>query len=190
MHRQFRISSFLRIWCLKNHYSTKRAIIYTDGSYIKGQGKGEGKGGIGIHFANGIHADISENYSTWIDPVKFPPTSIRCELLAIYRTFSICLGKGIDAEIHTDSLSSIDSIVRYGPMWNENGWFRLDGTPVKNIDLIMPLYLVHSRMNNQFIFKHVKAHQIENGLKGETITQHMIGNSIADSLAKMGAKRE
>ena len=178
MHRQFRISSF------KRYHSTKRAIIYTDGSYIKGQG--EGKGGIGIHFANGIHADISENYSTWIDPVKFPPTSIRCELLAIYRTFSICLGKGINAEIHTDSLSSIDSIVRYGL---KNGWYRLDGTPVKNIDLIMPLYLVHSRMNNQFIFKHVKAHQIENGLKGETITQHMIGNSIADSLAKMGGKK-
>ena len=179
MHRQFRISSFTRF------YSTKRAIIYTDGSYIKGQGKGKGegkgKGGIGIHFANGIHADISENYSTWIDHVKFPPTSIRCELLAIYRTFSICLGKGIDAEIHTDSLSSIDSIVRYGL---KNGWFRLDGTPVKNIDLIMPLYLVHSRMNNQFIFKHVKAHQNPNA------SSHAFGNSIANSLAKMGARRE
>ena len=177
MHRQFRISSFTRF------YSTKRAIIYTDGSYIKGQGKGEGKGngGIGIHFANGIHADISENYSTWIDPVKFPPTSIRCELLAIYRAFSICLGKGINAEIHTDSLSSIDSIVRYGL---KNEWFRLDGTPVKNIDLIIPLYLVHSKTDNQFVFKHVKSHQNLN------TSSHAFGNSIADSLAKMGARRE
>jgi ribonuclease HI len=168
MHRQFRISS------LKRYHSTKRAIIYTDGSYINGQG------GIGIHFTNAMHADISENYSMWIDPVKFPPTSNRCELLAIYRTFSICLGKGINAEIHTDSEYAINSITRHSHVWNENGWFRLDGTPVKNIDLIMPLYLVHSRMDNQFVFKHVKSHQNLNESS----------HTIANSLAKMGGQRE
>ena len=178
MHRQFRISSF------KRYHSTKRAIIYTDGSYIKGQGEGKGKGGIGIYFTNAMHANISENYSMWIDPEKFPPTNNRCELLAIYRTFSICLGKGINAEIHTDSEYAINSITRHAHVWNENGWYRLDGTPIKNIDLIIPLYLVHSKTDNQFVFKHVKSHQNLNE------SSHTFGNSIANSLAKMGGQRE
>jgi ribonuclease HI len=172
------ISSFLRISCLK-YYSTKRTCVYTDGSYIQGKG-GKGQGGIGIFFANDAHTGISENYSMWIDPVKFPPTSNRCELLAIYRAFSICVENDICAEIHTDSEYAIKSVVNYAPLWNKNGWYKMDGKPVKNIDLILPLYLIYVKTGNQFIFKHVKAHQNPN------VSIHAFGNNIADQYAKMG----
>ncbi len=177
-YKYFRTSSFLRIAYLKN-YSTIRTNVYTDGSYKKGQ-DGKRQGGIGIFFANDVHTGISENYSMWIDPVKFPPTSNRCELLAIYRAFSICVEKDICAEIHTDSEYAIKSVVNYAPLWNENGWYKLDGKPVKNIDLILPLYLIYVKTGDQFVFKHVKAHQNPN------VSIHAFGNNIADQYAKMG----
>lgn len=176
-HKYFRISSFLRISHLK-YYSTKRTCVYTDGSYMQGQGQRQG--GIGIFFANDAHTGISENYSMWIDPVKFPPTSNRCELLAIYRAFSICVENDICAEIHTDSEYAIKSVVNYAPLWNKNGWYKMDGKPVKNIDLILPLYLIYVKTGDQFIFKHVKAHQNPN------VSIHAFGNNIADQYAKMG----
>lgn len=179
MNRQFR--NLFAIYSVRTFVSTSnRALVYTDGSFIKTK-TGPGSGGIGVHFADKHYPDISENYSLWFDPYKFPPTSNRCELLAIYRTISVCLAHNIPAEIHTDSEYAINSIVYYGPRWNANGWYKLDGKPVKNIDLILPMYLVCSRMDNNFVFKHVQAHQ-------KNKNQHTIGNTIADALAKQGAK--
>jgi len=179
-------------WCLIRKFSeTRRPLIYTDGSYIHNK-NGIGNGGIGIHFAGKEYQDISENYSLWFDPLKNPPTSNRCELLAVYRTFSICLAHKMTAEIHTDSEYVINSIVYYAPRWNANGWYRLDGTPVKNIDLILPLYLVYSRLDGNFVFKHVKAHEIDKvrNTNCPNVDKHKIGNLIADKLAKQGAKKQ
>lgn len=167
-------------------FTHNHVTIYTDGSYMHKFNSG----GIGIHFPRNISpsfsGDISENYSLWCDTIKYPPTSNRCELLAIYRAFAICLAHSNSATIYTDSEYAINSIARYSNVWNQNGWKKIDGTPVKNLDLIIPMYIIYSRDGDRaFELKHVKAHQY----LSEKENIHSVGNAIADTLARRGASR-
>ena len=146
-------------------------LVFTDGSCIN-NGKLNAKAGIGIYFPNKEHDDISEPFN--INPI----TNQRAELNAIYQALKLIVNnlRFQKITIYTDSLYSIKCLTLWIKNWNKNNWITSNKKPVKNIDIIRPIYNLMKEHENKIIFIHVKSHT--NGVNFESK-----GNSIADELA-------
>lgn len=155
--------------------STVKIIeIYTDGSCYN-NGTPLAKGGYAVYFPGAEHPNICKtNTQTYI-------TSPRCEILAVQSALSIYDTKmrGKTCNIYTDSMYIIDSLYRYSPVWRKNGWKKIDGTPVKNQDLMKPLCELFEANKDYVSIKHVKAHSMK-------YDRHSLNNGVADLLAKNG----
>lgn len=152
--------------------------IYTDGSCID-NGKIYAKGGIGVFFPNNEFQNVSKSYdiNRWI----FPPTSQRCELVAIYEALKIHSDhfSNMRCRIYTDSDYAIRCLISYGEIWRYNGWKKTNGQYVKNIDLLKPLLNIYQQNSENIRLIFVKAHT-------NARTSQALNNNIADALAKRG----
>lgn len=149
-------------------------IIFTDGS-CSNNGKKNAKGGIGIYYPNKEFIDVSEPF------ILTPITNQRAELFAIYEALkNITIhNETRDVFIYSDSLYSINSLTLWITDWIKNNWINSKKKPIKNLDIIIPIYKIIKECKNKIYFKHVKAHT--NNKDFESIC-----NSIADRLAYDG----
>lgn len=150
----------------------KNLIIFTDGA-CKGNGKSYARAGIGIHFPNKQLCDISEKFTL------FPITNQRAELWAVHRAIVSCIDAKIITKydtiiIYSDSKYTIQSLTTWTKQWKKNNWKTSSGSPVKNTDIIIPLYDLVKHYKIKFV--HVSAHTD----KQDPISN---GNRIADTLA-------
>lgn len=157
--------------------------IYTDGSCIKGLREGlhrHVRGGIGIYFPNNEHSNISMAYP---QSLALPPTSQRCELLAV--SYALVIHhvwlNSKPTTVFTDSENTINSLTNYCYTWARNGWKKTNGEPVKNSDLLIPLHTLCMKSPN-VKFQFVRAHT---GL----LDEHSLNNNIADAFARKGLMR-
>jgi len=83
--------------------------------------------------------------------------------------------------IYSDSMILIRSMTEWLPVWQKNNWQKVDGTPVKNIDLLERL--IHAKATRQIIWTHVKAHTKKKDWKSKW-------NAKADQLARQTAIKQ
>jgi ribonuclease HI len=152
----------------------KPLVIYTDGSYINTPKHGK-RGGMGIYFPNNDFTSLSIPYVNGV-----PPTNQRCELLAI--RYALLIHTSWFASkpciIYTDSKYSIEALTMYSYLWTKNGWTKTNGQQVKNQDLLKPMVMHLSEVNN-VEFKYVRAHTNE-------LDMHSVNNNVADAYARRG----
>lgn len=151
-------------------------IIFTDGSFIKKNNLAYA--GYGIHFPNKEFKDISEPFL-----IK-PYTNQRAELYAIYMAIKMVteVGRYDKIKIYTDSEYSINSLTKWIHNWVKNNWKTANRKPVKNKDIIKKIYEYITMYKSRLIFIHVRSHT-------KSKDPLSVGNSIADSLAVLGAKK-
>ena len=160
---------------------TRYFRVFTDGA-CSGNGTAWAQAGIGVHFPKGQHPDISLPFT---DP---PITNQRAELFAIYTAIKTVMDKGLlkdydELVIYSDSDYSIKCITIWAPGWARNGWKRRgDGAePLKNLDIIVPIYELLPKLSVPLVFVHVMAHT-------EGTDYRSAHNAIADELATAGAR--
>ena len=61
-----------------------------------------------------------------------------------------------DILVRTDSKYIIDSVERYASKWEQNGWKKADGSPVKNLEYLKELLAIIKRGKIKFL--HIKGH--------------------------------
>ena len=146
-------------------------VIYTDGA-CSNNGKKNAKAGIGIYINNMYN--ISEK-------LQGKQTNQRAELYAILKSLKIInINNYTSIIIYSDSQYSINCITKWIKNWIKNNWKDRHNKPVKNKDLIEPIYNIYKKYNN-IKFKHILAH---------TNLQdcHSLGNNKADMLARKAIK--
>jgi len=148
--------------------------IFTDGA-CHNNGKPNAVAGYGVHFP-------FEEYDDLAEPFTYAPiTNQRAELYAIYHALTIALGDSEieDVNIYSDSDYSIKCITQWAPKWHKAKWTR-PGEPLKNLDIIKPLYRLYTYNRDRVHFTHVRSHT------GGT-DDLSIGNDVADQCATKGA---
>ena len=102
-------------------------------------------------------------------------TNNRMELTALFHAFEL-LPEDAQVTVYTDSRLCVDTLTKWAPGWERNGWKR-KGDPLKNLDLIKPLLRL------------VRSHP---GCKLEWIAAHSgyRWNEYADSLASAWRREE
>ncbi|ARF09712.1 ribonuclease H [Indivirus ILV1] len=148
----------------------KSIIIFTDGA-CSANGKKCAKAGIGIHFPNGEFNDVSKKFT------ESPITNQRAELYAIQSALELVINTSLnEIIIYSDSLYSIKSLTEWVNNWEKNNWQSANNKPVKNLDLIKPIYRLLNLNKHRVKFIHVKSHTKEK-------TFEAVGNDKADKLA-------
>ena len=82
-------------------------------------------------------------------------TNNRMELTALLEAFK-ALPEDAEVTVHSDSRLCVDTITKWAPNWERNGWKR-KGDPLKNLDLVKPLltlYRAHPRCRLEWIEAH------------------------------------
>lgn len=151
--------------------------IFTDGSFVKRR-KSAGFAGYGVYFPDGEYENISSPF------LKKPPTNQRAELYAIYVAITTVVGSQQSYErinIYTDSMYSINSLTLWARSWAKNGWKTASKKPVKNLDIIKPLYKLMLKHGAIINLVHVRAHTSSR----DTLS---LGNAKADEMATNGSK--
>jgi len=142
------------------------ANVYTDGSSTE-NGSNKAAAGAGIWFGPGDERNESLRL-----PQTVNQTSPAAELYAANKTASTVDTKST-LNIFSDSQTTIRTVTRYLPKWEDNGW--IDTT---NAALVKSLVASLRQRRARTYFSYVKAHS---GIEG---------NERADELAKSGAKKE
>ena len=153
-------------------------IVFTDGSCLN-NGKPDSAAGYGIHYPNKEHPDVGR-------PFNHPPmTNQRAELYAIYKALKTTTKENYTKiKLYSDSDYSMKCLTQWASNWEKNGWVNAKKKPVKNQDLLKPLYKLYKKPKNKtrIVFFHVKAHTGKNDF-------YSIGNAEADRLAVQGSNR-
>lgn len=146
-------------------------IVFTDGACTANGGK-NAKGGIGVYFPNAELENISEKFT------QSPITNQRAELSAIYKALKLITDKLEFNKIIiiTDSRYSIKSLTEWIKNWEKNEWKTANKKPVKNLDLIKPIYSILKKYDNRIKFNHVRSHTGKKDFNS-------LGNAMADELA-------
>jgi ribonuclease HI len=148
--------------------------IYTDGSC----NSRTNRCGYGVHFPNNEHPPISRKFNN-------TPTNQRAELYAIYKALSIAtklVPTPSTINIYSDSEYSIKSVTVWIETWKQNDWKTSAKKPVKNLDIIKPIYRILQTYPHTIKFQHVRSHTNNTDV-------HSINNAIADQLAKEGSEK-
>lgn len=166
--------------------------VFTDGS-AKHNGKSHAIGGIGIHFPDGERCDVSVPYTgqhLLIDAYGMSftdstakggkATNQRAELEAIrvaiemIAKLSDYVPKEKEIHIYTDSEYSIKALTIWVYQWVDSNWMKARGKPVKNQDIIRPLFEL--MRTHRVKFFHVMSHTNKKDVRS-------LGNARADELA-------
>ncbi|KAL3116159.1 hypothetical protein niasHT_002163 [Heterodera trifolii] len=143
-------------------------VVYTDGACSRNGFVGA-KAGFGVFWSDGHPDNVSA-------PVNGPPTNNRAEYLAVISALEKATARNIRRlVIRTDSALLIQSMTKWLPKWRTNGWKTINGTDVRNRDLL-------ERLDN------LTKGTID--VKFEKVAGHSgdYGNDQADLLARRGAE--
>jgi ribonuclease HI len=151
-----------------NNIQKKTITIYTDGA-CKNNGKKNAIAGIGVY---------SENIYNISEKIEGRQTNQRAELYAILKALELTkIDDYSIVYIYTDSLYSINCITKWIYGWINNGWLDKKKKPVKNKDIIQPIYNIYKKYSN-IRFIHIEAHTNKTDI-------HSLGNAKADELATL-----
>jgi ribonuclease HI len=150
--------------------------VFTDGSCITENNVCK-YAGYGIYYPNGELENVSSPFTVG------SKTNQRAELYAIYIAIKTAFNnlQVASMTIYTDSEYSIKSLTTWIHKWAKNSWKKADKKPVKNKDILEPLYGLVVEYGEKIRFIHVKAHT----KKQDILSQ---GNAMADALAQRAAK--
>jgi ribonuclease HI len=154
-----------------------KLIVFTDGSSIN-NGKKNCVAGYGIHFPNKEYPDISRPFT------HKPITNQRAELYAIYKAILRAkpdMPEYNEVVIYTDSSYSIQSVTVWVKNWLKNDWMSSKKEPVKNVDIIKPIYELLQKFP-QIKLVHVRSHTKKTDFAS-------VGNEKADELATQASDK-
>ena len=126
-------------------------VLYTDGSCVGRNGHRKA----GWAVVDGSKGSMAESSRSWYGQVPGAQTNNRGELSALLYACKLGAQHG-RCTICTDSQYAIDCVKKYCPLWKRNGWVTVKGQPVKNRDLIEPLWDVVR--DSSVVLRHVHAH--------------------------------
>jgi len=139
--------------------------VFTDGSAVPNPGPG-GWGAVWVEDGKILAELHGEDPDT---------TNNRMELMALLEAFK-ALPADAAVTVHSDSRLCVDTVTKWAPGWERNGWKR-KGDPLKNLDLVKPL-LAAFRARPHCKLEWIAAH---NGSRW---------NEYADSLASAWRREE
>jgi len=105
--------------------------VFTDGSAHPNPGAG---GWGAVYVVDGQVVDQAHGHESHT-------TNNRMELTALIAGYGL-VPEGTPATVYTDSRLCVDTITKWAPGWERNGWKRKAG-PVQNLDLVKQLYALH-----------------------------------------------
>lgn len=162
-------------------------IIFTDGSTLNNQTKGDRKGGIGVFFGDNDERNISLSLE---ETIENKVTNQVAELLACIKGIEKLVSSSkIDNKkiiIYTDSMYIVNMITSWAENWEKKNWIKSDGNEVLNLNLVKKLYYYSKNLNIEY--KHVKSHTKE-PKKSEPNYKLWYGNMQADKLAVEAASK-
>lgn len=153
----------------------KTVEVFTDGSFMK---RKVPLGGYGIYFPNGEIPNVSRKFN------REPITNQRAELFAIYVAL-ILIKKMLEYDnikLYSDSEYSIKCVTVWAYEWDKNNWKTKTNQPVKNQDILKPLFSMVKKLKGKIEFIHVNSHTNKSDYKS-------LGNAMADRLATEGATK-
>lgn len=165
----------------------KDIIVFTDGSTLNNQVKGNRSGGVGVFFNDGNTMNISLSLK---ETPNFKVTNNVAELMAVVLAIEKIIGN-IKLEkkniiIYTDSMYVINIVTIWGKSWEKNDWKKSNNKKVDNLDLVKKIYFYSLNLPIKFI--HSKAHSKEPN-KDDINYFIWYGNMKADLLAVEGSKK-
>jgi len=160
--------------------------IFTDGSSLNNQKKGNRRGGVGVFFGDNDTRNISI-------PLKESDnnkvTNQVTELLACIKGIetinSTSESSDCQVVIYTDSMYVVNMMTKWAINWEKNNWTKSDGKIVDNLELVKKLYS-YSQIGN-ILFKHVRSHMKEPN-KNDPRYKIWYGTDKADKLAVAAAQ--
>ena len=162
-------------------------IIFTDGSTLNNQSKGNRRGGVGVFFGDDDERNISLPLEE-SDEIKV--TNQVAELLACVKGIEKLLSEQIIGNnkiiIYTDSMYIVNMMKSWAENWEKNNWIKSDGNEVLNLDLVKKLYYYSKNLNVEY--NHIKSHKKEPS-KSDPNYQYWYGNMQADKLAVEAANK-
>jgi|TARA_Y100000991_G_C21974951_1_gene351702 ribonuclease HI len=161
-------------------------IVFTDGSTLNNQEKGNRRGGVGVFFGKDDERNISLSLK---ESHNFKVTNQVAELmasiLAIEKILSNQKLKDKKIVIYTDSIYVKNIVNEWAEKWEKNNWIKSDKKAVDNIELVKKLYYLSKNVNVEF--KHCRSHQKEPN-KDDKNYYIWFGNNEADKLAVSAAQ--
>ena len=163
----------------------KDIIVFTDGSTLNNQKKGNRKGGVGVYFKDNNDLNISLSLKETKD---FKVTNNVAELMGAVLAIESILGNMKLGKkkiiLYTDSMYVINIVNTWGKSWEKNNWKKSNNKKVDNIELVKKLY--YYSQNIKVTFNHSKGHSKE---PPKTDPNYFIwyGNYMADKLAVEGS---
>ena len=159
--------------------------IFTDGSTLNNQKKGNRIGGSGVFFGD----NDDRNLMLPLKETKLlKVTNQVAELTACVKAVEIISStEKIDNKnviIYTDSMYIVNSITKWAKNWEKKNWTKSNGKVIENLELMKTLYQLSLKF--KINFKHVKAHKAEPH-KNSKDYYLWYGNFMADKLAVAAA---
>ncbi len=153
--------------------------IFTDGSTLNNQYKGNRCGGCGVFFGDNDDRNLSIPLK---ETKNLKVTNQVAELTACVKALEKLDEDDIKKQItiYTDSVYVQNSMKKWAKNWIKNDWKGSTGKVVKNVELIKTLYQLTLKFNVNYI--HVKAHKTEPS-KDSKQYYYWYGNFMADKLA-------
>lgn len=149
-----------------NRMKNRHATIYTDGSCPK-NGQGATSAGIGVYWGEGHPNNVGE-------PLAGRATNNRAEIIAASRGIQQAKAEGYSSvTVKTDSQFLKDSVEKWMPNWERNGYVNSHNKEVINKQDF--LHLKNSMEGIDVRFEKVAGHSKDTG------------NQAADKLAREGA---
>ncbi len=115
-------------------------ILWTDGSAVPNPGAG-GFAVIEVVGNNGKPVVVGKDEDT---------TNIRMEGKAMIAAIKYAGDEG--CEIHSDSRFWIDTLEKWAPNWQKNGWVKRDGA-IKNLDIVQELYSLYTEYSVKLVWE-------------------------------------
>ncbi|QIZ76701.1 ribonuclease H family protein [Ferrimonas lipolytica] len=99
-------------------------------------------------------------------------TNNTAELLGLhYALKMVQLAQGDEpALIYSDSSYSINAVTQWAKGWKAKGWKRGGNEPVKNLEIIQPLYELYLEVADRVVIRHVAGHA---GIEGNELADRM-----------------
>ncbi len=131
--RSTREENLTRAEVLERYSEGPGSGVFTDGSAIPNPGPG-GWGFVWVEDGKIVREGHGHEAET---------TNNRMELAALLAAFE-ALPEDAETTVYSDSRLCVDTITRWAPGWERNGWKR-KGSPLKNLDLVRPLLAIYRR---------------------------------------------
>lgn len=107
-------------------------------------------------------------------------TNNTAELHALHHALMIAeqeIAKGNSVTVLSDSQYSIQAITKWAKGWKRRGWKLRDNSPVKNLEIIQPLYSLYEKIKESVDVVHINGHV---GIEGNELADRMSFLAISE----------